>query len=112
MLKIFQSLKENKIIKKYEVLDFKQGDNFYYIKIKSILINQSILTIREYNSINECIYSYHWQKKNNKLIYRWDNAPYHKKLKTFPYHRHSPNKVEESDEIYLEEILKIIEKNL
>ena len=111
-LKTLQLLKTNKVIKTYTILDFKQGKTFYYLKIKAILINSSILHIREYISDNERIYSYHWQSKNGKLICRWDNAPHYTWLKTFPHHKHISEKIEESQETDLEDILKKIENHL
>ena len=108
MLKTLQLLKTNRSIKTYAILDFKQGETFYYIKVKAVLVNKSTLYIREYISDNEYIYSYHWQGKNGKLICRWDNAPHYTQLKTFPHHKHVPEKVEESPETTLEDILKKI----
>jgi hypothetical protein len=52
MLKTLESLK-HKLIKSYEILDFKQGKDFYFLKIKAILIDNSELYIREYVSQNE-----------------------------------------------------------
>ena len=112
MLKTLQSLKTNKIVKTYAILDFKQGKTFYYLKIRAVLINNSILHIREYISDNERIYSYHWQSKDGKLICRWDNAPHYTWLKTFPHHEHVSEKIEESQETDLENILKKIENHI
>jgi len=105
-------LKKSKIIKVYNVLDFKQGRDFYYIKIKATIINKSSLYIREYVSKDEHLYSYHWQDKDKNLILRWDNAPHYKTLKTFPHHKHTSEGVYESLEINLEDILEIIERTL
>lgn len=33
-------------------------------------------------------YSYHYQDRNNVLIFRYDMAPHHRGIKTFPYHKH------------------------
>ncbi|MCD6471556.1 hypothetical protein J7K55_00280 [Candidatus Aerophobetes bacterium] len=42
---------------------------------------------------------------------KWDNSPHHQHIKTFPHHKHTP-KIEESEEISLEDILKLIEEKL
>lgn len=112
MLKILQLLNSNKNINHYEILDFKVGEKYYYLKIKVILKNKSILHIKEFVSAEEYLYSYHWQDKNNKLICRWDNAPHYKNLKTFPHHKHLKNKVKESLETNIEEVLNFIDKVL
>ena len=50
MLKTLELLEKSKIVKSYEVLDFKKGKDFYYLKIRAVLIDDSILHIREFVS--------------------------------------------------------------
>jgi hypothetical protein len=104
-------LKTSPIIDSYELLDFKSGKNFYYIKGKIILKNKTILYFRQYLSEKEHLYSYHWQEKKGKTIIRWDNAPHHKEVKTFPHHKHTLD-VEESKEMTLEEIIDYIKSSI
>ncbi|NHI95064.1 MAG: hypothetical protein EAX96_21415 [Candidatus Lokiarchaeota archaeon] len=111
MQKILKLFKESKIIKKYSILDFNSGQDFYYLKAKLELIDSTFLFIREFISSEEHIYSYHLQDAENNLITRWDNAPHHKELKTYPHHKHTPN-VSESYEINIQDVLKYIEKNI
>ena len=33
-------------------------------------------------------YSFHWQAANGTLIRRWDNAPHHREIASFPHHFH------------------------
>ena len=33
-------------------------------------------------------YRHHWQDSNGRLIKRWDNAPHHPAIETFPHHLH------------------------
>jgi hypothetical protein len=33
-------------------------------------------------------YRFHWQNKDGKLLKRWDNAPHHPEINTFPHHVH------------------------
>ena len=35
---------------------------------------------------------HHWQDGNGVLIKRWDNAPHHPAIETFPYHLHQGSK--------------------
>ncbi|WP_457613542.1 toxin-antitoxin system TumE family protein, partial [Methanocaldococcus sp.] len=102
----------SKIIKDFKILDFKEGNDFYYLKIEAILIDDGKLYIKEHVSNENYIYSFHWQDKNGDLIVRWDNAPHYKNIKTFPHHKHTKNGVEESDEVCLEDVLKYIENQL
>ncbi len=111
MLKTLKLVEESGLVKKYLIQDFKQGRNFYYLRLKITLIDESELYIREYVSEAEYIYSYHWQDKDGSLRIRWDNAPHHKDIKTFPHHKHTPE-LEESNEIGFEEVLKAIEERI
>ena len=39
MIEALELLENSSIIKDYEILDYKQGDDFYFIKIKAVLID-------------------------------------------------------------------------
>jgi hypothetical protein len=54
-------------------------------------------------------YAFH-ASKGSELVIRWDNAPHHRKIKTFPHHKHVKEEVLESKEVVLEEILGEVEK--
>lgn len=110
MLKTLELLSED-LIKVFEILDFKGGEGFYYIKIRATLIDGSELHIREFSSSEDFLYSYHWQDKNGSIRIRWDNAPHHPGIRTYPHHKHAPE-LEESDEISLEDVLKEIRMRL
>ena len=112
MLKELESLEKSRIVVKYEVLDFKEGGNFYFLKLKVQLIDGSILYVREYVSEEDYIYSFHWQDDKGKLRIRWDNAPYHKNVRTFPHHKLTDKGVEGSHEITLEDVLRVIENKI
>ncbi len=43
-------------------------------------------------------YRYHYEDPNGELIFRYDNAPHHRQLKTYPHHKHVRDKVVESHE--------------
>ncbi len=110
MLKTLELLK-HKLCTSYEVLDFKQGEDFYYLKIKAMLVDKSELHIREYVTEADYLYSYHWQDSNGALRIRWDNSPHHRQIKTYPHHKHTPE-LEESYEVGFEDVLRIIEGKL
>jgi hypothetical protein len=96
----------------FEILDFRTFQDGFYIKIKAVLKDGSELYIREYVDVEERNYSYHWQDKEGKLIIRWDNAPHHKNIRTYPHHKHVNNKVRESFETTCEKILSEISEFL
>jgi hypothetical protein len=50
-------------------------------------------------------YRYHYMTSQQELIFRYDNAPHHPQLKTFPHHKHLPQGEQESGEPTLEAVL-------
>ena len=99
-------------IRDYEVLDYKRWHLGYYLSLKIILQNNASVFTKEYVSEKERNYSYHWQSVSGKLIIRWDNAPHHKNVKTFPHHKHIQGSVAESTEMGMKDVLNFIAKEL
>jgi hypothetical protein len=110
MQRTLESLRDE-IVQGYEVLDFKSGESFYFLRIKAEIIDGSELYVREYVSREESLYSYHWQNEDGSLRVRWDNSPHHKGLRTFPHHKHVPE-LEESEEVSLEDVIAAIKERL
>ena len=57
------------------------------------LIDESLIEIterilEERGGLTTTKYRYHWQTGSGKLIKRWDNAPHHPEIDTFPNHLH------------------------
>ncbi len=73
---------------------FKDGSVFHF---KEGLLGKS----REYR--------FHYMDERNNLISRWDTAPHHRELKTYPYHVHLPDGVKESKAVSLIDVLDKIE---
>lgn len=57
-------------------------------------------------------YAYHWQDSGNRLLARWDNAPHHHSLPTFPDHFHTGTVVEPSVQPTIREVLEYIAHSL
>ena len=110
MLKTLESLRDE-IVKNYDILDFKTGETFYFLRIKAEIVDGSVLHIREYISIDNSLYSYHWQNEDGSLRVRWDNSPHHKSLQTFPHHKHIPELVV-SEEVSIEDVIRAIKEVL
>ena len=105
---ILRLLDNNEFVKSYDVLDFFENSDGFLLKIKIYFIDQSVLFSKEYFSRDIQKYSFYWQDKNNNLILRWDNAPYHKDIITFPHHKHKDNGVFPSKETDLYEVIVFI----
>ncbi len=54
---------------------------------------------------NKIKYRYQYMNENREMIFRYDNAPHHRHVGTFPHHKHIPDNVSESSEPDLEDIL-------
>ena len=76
--------------------------------------DNSFLHFIEFVNVKEGVtrykYSYHYQDKAEKLVFRYDMAPHHKEIKTFPHHKHmGSEKVIESFAPALGKVLQEIE---
>lgn len=79
-----------------------------YISGKIIFENGYSLEFTEVVDTEQTIkikYRYQYMDEKLSLIFRYDNAPHHKEVKSFPHHRHTPNKVTDSQEPGLSGIL-------
>lgn len=105
VLEILELLNESQAMHSHEIQDFRQGPDFYYVRICVSLRNNTILSVRQYVAEEDYSYSYHWQDKDGVLIMRWDNAPHHKGIETYPNHKHIGDRVVPSTEITLKDVL-------
>jgi hypothetical protein len=95
----------------YEIQEYRRWADGFYRKIKIVFADNSVLFAREYSDESERNYSFHWQSEGGAMISRWDNAPHHKHIATFPHHRHRSNEeIVASETSSLKEILEIIGK--
>ena len=89
-----------------EFIDVKKG----FIRFVIELRDGSELHVFEYvdSDLHKIDYSYHWQNKEKRLITRWDNAPHHSEIETFPHHVHEGEDIKPSEEPTFVELLKKI----
>ena len=91
---IQQLISSNYLIKYHSIVYQKRDDFFGYIKGKIQFSYESWLYLTEYVDVESEIdrgkYSYQYMNQDNQLIFRYDNAPHHQKLKlsSFPHHKH------------------------
>lgn len=63
-------------------------------------------------------YAYHYQDSREQLIFRYDNAPHHPEISTFPHHKHVVNLTNQAETIkaatapHLTDILREIDQLL
>lgn len=87
-----------------------------WIKSHVLFTNGTQMHLFEYilidDSPNLVKYKYHWQKKDGELIKRWDNAPHHKELETYPDHVHTKEGVYPHKNLNLRQVLDILEAEI
>ena len=111
MISIIESFGD--IIYSYEIQRYKQYDGAYEFAAVVWFNDKSVLYIKDYVFLNgERKYSFHWQDEQNKLLRRWDNSPYHKDIKTFPFHLHTATGLEKSRPMTLKKVLEFIAKQI
>ncbi|MCG7850476.1 MAG: DUF6516 family protein [ANME-2 cluster archaeon] len=54
-------------------------------------------------------YRFNLSDSKGKLIFRYDNAPHHIEISTYPHHKHIGKQVKSSEEIRLAEVISEIE---
>jgi len=64
--------------------EFQARISFY--DASSLVANEKVRL--EDGDIIKDRYSYHYQKSNTDLVFRYDNAPHHPEIETFPHHKH------------------------
>ncbi len=64
-----------------------------FIRIRAVLSNGDLIEAFEFvvpkaDAIETLTYRIHWQSSDGQLKRRWDNAPHHREIPTFPNHVH------------------------
>ncbi len=87
-LSVKNILNEDPFIEEIKILRENISSAEGFIQIHCKLLNGFIFNIFEYFSIENGVenYRYHLMNKENLIIGRWDNAPHHKEISTFPHH--------------------------
>lgn len=57
-------------------------------------------------------YRYHYQEKDGSMIFRYDDAPHHPDVKTFPHHKHTPMEIIGSPVPSLEAVFEEISREV
>ncbi len=79
--------------------------------INGYLLELNEAVVVEKGHIMHLGYRYHFQDHQNNLIFRYDNTPHFPDIKSFPHHKHNPDKVvsvaeEPSIQVIIEEAKK------
>jgi len=75
-------------------------------------LDGSKLELSEQLPVEQHRFRLHYMDAQDNLIARWDSAPHHRSLSTFPFHKHTPQSVKEHGAITLIEALDEIARVL
>ena len=84
------------------------------LRIRLRLPDQSILEISEAIALigeepHWVSYRYHYQSPRTGLVFRYDNAPHHPEISTYPDHKHTGDNVVESPRPSIEQLLQEVQ---
>ncbi len=108
MESLSQILQDYAFVAGYEVLKFERTQTVLRSKIVVAMRDGSRLFISEATTPRGFRYAYHWQDAEDRLLARWNNAPHHQDLVTFPDHFHSTEKIESSAQPTIREVFEYI----
>lgn len=109
---IISILSNYAFVKSYAILKFERTQTTRRLRISVDLVDGSELTISQSTVPRGFRYAYHWQDANKNLLARWDNAPHHPQLHTFPDHFHKGTRIEPAVQPSIREVLEYISKQL
>jgi len=107
--RIVKILKESNIIDSILSVDSDAFGEYYRLKIHARLINRWEIHVWEHATPLLRRYAYH-VSNGSQLVIRWDNAPHHRQVRTFPHHKHLKDAILESKEVTIEEILEELKR--
>jgi hypothetical protein len=111
-MEILRLLEKHRCVADYEVEEFRSWGTGGSYRLTINIVDGSMVFAREYVDDEERSYSYHWQDEARNLIRRWDNAPYHPDLHTYPHHVHVREKILACMPPDLENVLSSIESQM
>ena len=84
-----------------------------YLKGHLLIIDSSILEISIFatesrNTLSIDKYRLHYMNSTGQMLFRYDNAPHHPEVDTYPHHKHTPDKIMPSTTPSLKDILNEI----
>jgi len=92
---------------------FGPNNDTVYLKGSILFIDSSTLDIAIFakeslKTISVEKYRFHYLDKHGQMLFRYDNAPHHHELSSFPHHKHIGNRTISSSQHGLKDILNEI----
>jgi hypothetical protein len=98
----------------YDLVEVQLSVNTGYIEGSVTFTNNARLIFFEFlrqtaTEVEREKYRYHFMDGRNQLAFRYDNAPHHAEIATFPHHKHLPEGLAESAAPHFADIFAEIE---
>jgi hypothetical protein len=107
------------VVHSFRVREREEHRQEGFIRIRATLSNGDFLEAFEFviatpETIETLTYRIHWQRNDGHVKRRWDNAPHHREISTFPHHVHvgSAAHVESSEPMTIFKALALLETEL
>jgi len=108
------TLRNSKIVKRIIQTQVDSTGEAYVLRTRAELVNGWSLHYWEHGTSKIRRYSFH-VLLGRKAVVRWDNAPHHPKIKSFPHHKHTGGTIAASKDmtvdLVLAELQTMIEKH-
>jgi hypothetical protein len=102
---IIAALRQSPIVQDFEILEVIEEASVQLLRVRAEIIDGSLLYVREAFFPHASKYSYHWQTRTGDLLLRWDNAPHHPEIPTYPHHKHEGEQIVPAARVSIEEVL-------
>jgi hypothetical protein len=104
------------VVRSLQVREREERLHEGFIRLRAVLSNGDLLEAFEFvvailDALQTVTYRIHWQQGDGRLKRRWDNAPHHKEVPTFPQHVHVglDDHVESSEPMTILKVLALVE---
>jgi hypothetical protein len=98
------ALRNSKLVKRIVQTHVDSTGDAYVLKARAELVNGWSLHYWEHGDSRIRRYSFQ-VLLGRKMIVRWDNAPHHPEVQSFPHHQHVGRAIEASKEMTVELVL-------
>jgi len=108
------TLRNSKLVRRIVQAQVDSTGYAYVLKVRAELVNGWSLQYWEHGSDKVRRYSFHILLGRSTVV-RWDNAPHHPGVRSFPHHKHVGRTIEASSDmtvmLVLAELQAMIEKD-
>ena len=111
---IESAIRDSALVVTHNLIKVQLSATLGYIEGEVAFINNSRLVFFEFlrqteDGIEREKYRYHFMDGHDQLIFRYDNAPHHPEIATFPDHKHLPTGLAKSTALHFADVFSEVE---